>query len=164
MRRSRRSPFSLSERPLGPATDGFLKVFNPSAADTVTLNFAATSARYVRLSITANTGWPAAQCSEFEVYGTTSNPPTDGQPPTAPGNLTVTGKTANSVSLSWQPSTDNVAVTGYQVRQGSTVVATLTGTTHTVTGLNPNTSYSFTVTAQDAADLLAYLETLTSDK
>ncbi len=126
-------------------------VFNPAAANTVTINFPATSARYVRITITANTGWPAAQCSEFEVYGTPGNPPTDIQPPTAPGNLTVTGKTTNSVSLSWQASTDNVGVTGYQVRQGSAVVATVTGTAHTVSGLNPNTSYSFTVTAHDAA-------------
>jgi chitodextrinase len=127
------------------------QVFNPATANTVTITFPATSARYVRLNVTANTGWPAAQCAEFEVYGTISTPPTDTQAPTAPSNLTVTAKTTNSVSLSWQPSTDNVAVTGYQVRQGSTVVATLTGTAHTVTGLNPNTSYSFTVTAQDAA-------------
>ncbi|MFI7639929.1 discoidin domain-containing protein [Nonomuraea sp. NPDC049400] len=45
--------------------------FNPAA----TITFAATTARYVRLQITANTGWPAGQISEFEVWGgTTGNP------------------------------------------------------------------------------------------
>ncbi|WP_239615530.1 discoidin domain-containing protein [Cohnella mopanensis] len=46
--------------------------FNPNAANTVTINFAATSARYVRILVTANTGWPAAQISELEIYGTSS--------------------------------------------------------------------------------------------
>lgn len=42
--------------------------FNPSA-NTVTLNFTETSARYVKLNITANTGATGGQLSEFEVYG-----------------------------------------------------------------------------------------------
>lgn len=37
--------------------------FNPSAANTVTIHFAAASTRYVRIHATANTGWPAAQIS-----------------------------------------------------------------------------------------------------
>ncbi|GAA1400781.1 discoidin domain-containing protein [Catellatospora coxensis] len=126
-------------------------VFNPAAGNTVTLNFTAATARYVRLTISGNTGWPAAQCSGFEVYGTAQPPQNDTQAPSAPGNLTVTGQTANSVSLSWQASTDNVGVTGYQVRQAGNVVAGATGTSYTVTGLSPSTTYSFTVTAQDAA-------------
>ncbi|WP_315094386.1 CARDB domain-containing protein [uncultured Cellulomonas sp.] len=36
-----------------------------------------TSVRYVRASVSANTGWPAAQLSEVEVYGTSSTPPVD---------------------------------------------------------------------------------------
>ncbi|MBB5873505.1 hypothetical protein F4553_006939 [Allocatelliglobosispora scoriae] len=39
------------------------------ANNVVTINFTATSTRYVRVNITANTGWPAAQLSELEVYG-----------------------------------------------------------------------------------------------
>jgi hypothetical protein len=42
--------------------------FNPASGNTVTITFAATSTRYVRLGFTANTGWPAGQVSEFEVY------------------------------------------------------------------------------------------------
>ncbi|WP_405149955.1 discoidin domain-containing protein [Sphaerisporangium sp. NBC_01403] len=124
--------------------------FSPSSGNSVTISFAQTSARYVRLNFTANTGWPAAQLSEFEIYGTTGGGGGDTQPPTAPGNLTVTGKTATTVSLSWTASTDNVGVTGYQVLRSGTVV-NATGTSYTVTGLNPATAYSFTVAAQDAA-------------
>ncbi|WP_405583017.1 discoidin domain-containing protein [Streptomyces sp. NBC_01190] len=42
--------------------------FNPSANNTVTLTFSATTQRYLRLNITANTGWPAGQISEFQVW------------------------------------------------------------------------------------------------
>jgi hypothetical protein len=43
--------------------------FNPSAGNTVTISLpSGTSARYVELSFTGNTGWPAAQLSEFEVF------------------------------------------------------------------------------------------------
>ncbi|MBV9789768.1 MAG: discoidin domain-containing protein [Chloroflexi bacterium] len=41
--------------------------FSPGS-NTVTINFAATSRRYIRLNFTANSGWPAAQVAEFEVY------------------------------------------------------------------------------------------------
>jgi hypothetical protein len=43
--------------------------FDPASSNTATITFAATSQRFVRLNFTANTGWPAAQVSEFEVYG-----------------------------------------------------------------------------------------------
>ncbi|MFC4036634.1 choice-of-anchor D domain-containing protein [Streptomyces polygonati] len=42
--------------------------FDPATANTVTITFPATSARYLRVTITANTSWPAGQASEFEVY------------------------------------------------------------------------------------------------
>jgi chitodextrinase len=116
----------------------------------VTIQVPGTSMRYVRINVTANTGWPAAQVSQFEVYGGAANPG-DTQAPSAPTNLTVTGHTATSATLSWSASTDNVGVTGYQVLRSGTLVASPTGTTATVTGLSPATAYSFTVVARDAA-------------
>ena len=53
----------------------------------------------------------------------------DGEPPTAPGGLTVTGVTANAVSLSWEAATDNVAVAGYEVVSGGEVVRAVGGDT-----------------------------------
>ncbi|TDW14908.1 CARDB domain-containing protein [Kribbella kalugense] len=40
-----------------------------SGTNVVTINFTNTAARYVRLTFTANTEWPAAQLSEFELAG-----------------------------------------------------------------------------------------------
>ena len=43
--------------------------FDPAAnADAVTLPFGAASYRYWRVTITANTGWPAGQISEVQVW------------------------------------------------------------------------------------------------
>ena len=43
--------------------------FNPRTGNTVTISLpSGTSAQYVELSFTANTGWPAAQLSELEVF------------------------------------------------------------------------------------------------
>jgi hypothetical protein len=43
--------------------------FDPTAnTNTVTITFPAASTRFLRLNITANTGWPAGQVAELEVY------------------------------------------------------------------------------------------------
>jgi len=76
---------------------------------------------------------------------------TDTTAPTAPTNLAASGTTANSTSLSWTASTDNVGVTGYDVYQGATLIANVATTSYTVTGLTASTTYSFSVQAKDAA-------------
>ena len=77
--------------------------------------------------------------------------PPDTQAPTAPGSLTASGITQTTVSLSWNASTDNVGVTGYDVYRSNTVIATITGTSYEVTGLTANTAYSFRIKAKDEA-------------
>ena len=42
--------------------------FDPATGNIVTITFPASSARYLRVTVTANTGWPAGQLSEFEIY------------------------------------------------------------------------------------------------
>ncbi len=81
---------------------------------------------------------------------TTQNAP-DTQAPTAPTNLSASNVTQTTVDLSWNASTDNVGVTGYDVYQGGSNIMSVTGTTAQVTGLTANTSYSFNVRAKDAA-------------
>ena len=80
---------------------------------------------------------------------------TDTTPPSAPTALTAGGITTTSTNLTWTASTDNVAVTGYNVYNGATLVTTVTGTSYTVTGLSPSTAYTFTVKAKDAKDNLS---------
>ncbi|NJP44538.1 choice-of-anchor D domain-containing protein [Streptomyces sp. PRB2-1] len=42
--------------------------FTPGANNTVTITFPAATARYVRVTITSNDGWPAGQLSELQVW------------------------------------------------------------------------------------------------
>ena len=69
--------------------------------------------------------------------------------PAAPASLAVTGTTSSSVSLSW--TAPSGTVTGYYVSEDGSQVATVTGTTDTVTGLAASTGYTFTVSAYNSA-------------
>ncbi len=75
----------------------------------------------------------------------------DTQAPTAPGNLRTDSITTTAVALRWNASTDNVGVTSYWIYRGTTRVGTATGLTYTESGLTQATSYSYRVTALDAA-------------
>jgi hypothetical protein len=44
------------------------RTFNPASGNTATITFTATSQRWLRLTFTGNTGWPAGQLAEYEVY------------------------------------------------------------------------------------------------
>ncbi|MER7459957.1 discoidin domain-containing protein [Micromonospora sp. NPDC126480] len=71
------------------------RTFDPSSGNAATVALPAGERRFVRLSFTGNTGWPAGQVAEFEVYGggtspsPTTPPPTTSPPTTPPpsGNL-----------------------------------------------------------------------------
>lgn len=84
-----------------------------------------------------------------QIWGGT--PSGDTQAPTAPTSLASTSKTATSITLSWTASTDNVAVTGYEVYANSVLKTTVSSTTTTITGLTASTAYSIYVKAKDAA-------------
>ncbi|MFV0133932.1 chitinase [Streptomyces sp. HMX87] len=68
--------------------------------------------------------------------------------PATPAGLSVSGSTSSSVSLSWNTVS---GATGYTVYRDGTKAAAVTGTSATVTGLAPSTSYSFQVAATNAA-------------
>ncbi|MGW0590522.1 discoidin domain-containing protein [Streptosporangium sp. NPDC002607] len=126
--------------------------FNPATGNTVTINFAATTARYLRLNITANTGWPAGQVSEFEVYGPTGSGG-DTSPPTTPSNLAYTEPGSGQIRLTWSASSDNVGVTGYDIYANNVLRASVAGNVLTYTDTQPATAtVSYYVKARDAAN------------
>lgn len=94
-------------------------------------------------------GGPAAQNTWPDTFngGTTA----DTEAPSVPTNLTVTGTTSSSVSLSWTASTDNVGVSGYDIYADNVYKTTVTSTSGTVSGLNSGSTYVFYVVAKDAA-------------
>ena len=84
-----------------------------------------------------------------QIWGGT--PSGDTQAPTTPTSLASTSKTSTSITLAWTASTDNVAVTGYDVYANSVLKTTASGVTATITGLTASTTYSIYVKAKDAA-------------
>jgi glucose/arabinose dehydrogenase len=86
------------------------------------------------------------------VVDCTTKPSSDTTPPTAPGTLHTADITSNTVDLAWGASTDDRAVTAYDVRSGTTVYKTVTGATSTtLNGLACDSPYSLNVVARDAA-------------
>ncbi len=76
---------------------------------------------------------------------------TDTELPTVPSGLSATPASPTQVDLTWNASTDNVGVTGYRVFRAGTQIGTTPSPGFTDTGLTPNTTYSYTVSATDAA-------------
>lgn len=80
--------------------------------------------------------------------------PSDNEAPSTPAYLTASNPTSTTVDLSWEASSDNVGVTAYQVYVDGVFYVSTNGTTTslTVSNLNPETDYQFTVLASDLAN------------
>lgn len=82
----------------------------------------------------------------------TSGPSTDPEAPTVPTGLSADSATHNTMTLSWNASTDNVGVAGYYVYvDGTNPVDVGNVTSATITGLAPEVTYAFAVSAYDAS-------------
>jgi chitinase len=93
-------------------------------------------------------------CGWWRLLGTCGGGGGDTTAPSVPTGLNSPAKTATTVSLAWNASTDNPGgsgVAGYDVFRNGTVAGSPTATSFTVTGLTANTAYSFTVRARDNA-------------
>lgn len=70
-------------------------------------------------------------------------------PPSAPTGLLSSNITANSFTLSWTDSIDNVGVAGYEIYKDNVKIGDSALTTFNISGLTKLTSYSITVKAKD---------------
>ncbi|WP_434315703.1 galactose oxidase-like domain-containing protein [Leifsonia sp. P73] len=70
--------------------------------------------------------------------------------PSAPGNLAASAS-VSGIALTWTASTDDVGVTRYNITRNGSPLTTTTGTGYTDAAVVGGTSYTYTVTAQDAA-------------
>ncbi|OGY22068.1 MAG: hypothetical protein A2113_02560 [Candidatus Woykebacteria bacterium GWA1_44_8] len=101
---------------------------------------------------------------EKSIYVSDCGPPPDTTAPTPPGNLRVTNKTTNSVSLAWDASTDSggSGLAGYRVYRDGAQVATTTSTSYSDSSLTPSTTYSYYVKAYDNANNSANSSTIST--
>ena len=77
--------------------------------------------------------------------------PADTQPPTTPGTLVVTSKTASSISVSWAAATDNVGVAGYGAYRNGAAVGSTQAASYTYPALACGSDFTLAVDAYDAA-------------
>jgi chitinase len=151
----------------GPATITSWRVeFDLPAGTTITTHWDAVRSGSGNHYIFGNAGWngtlgPGASISfgfNGAGPGTPANCTVNGSAcgggsgpavPGRPGNPTVTGVTASSISLSWGASSGTV--TGYRVYEGTTVVATPSGTSATVGNLAAGSTHTYAVAAVNSA-------------
>jgi chitodextrinase len=76
---------------------------------------------------------------------------TDTESPTIPTNLSTTAVSSSQINLTWDASTDNTGVTGYNIYRSSVYVNSTPNTTYSDTGLTAEIPYTYTVSAYDEA-------------
>ena len=79
----------------------------------------------------------------------------DTSAPSAPTGLTQTPRSTDQIDLSWNGSTDDVGVVGYEVFRNDSQVGAPTAASFNDTGLQPLTTYTYRVRARDAAGNLS---------
>jgi hypothetical protein len=71
--------------------------------------------------------------------------------PSVPSGLVASVASSSQVNLSWAAATDNKGVTGYKVYRNGALIAQVSGTSYSNAGLLASTTYSYQVSAVDAA-------------
>lgn len=71
--------------------------------------------------------------------------------PSVPTGISAIATNSVTVSLSWNPSTDNICVSDYEVFRNGVKIATVDSPSFTDIGLPPSSVYSYTIVARDAA-------------
>ena len=71
--------------------------------------------------------------------------------PTIPTNLKASQISTTQIDLSWSASTDNVGVAGYRVYRNGSLIAEVAAVAYRDSGLIPDTDYSYSLQAYDAA-------------
>jgi len=116
-----------------------------------------TSTSYVDTGLTPNTTY-IYTVNAYDAAGNYSGGATpyltittdpDTTPPSVPTNVVCTPLSSSQITVSWTASTDNVSVDHYEVYRGGVLVTTVPTTSLTDIGLQPGTSYQYTVIAVD---------------
>ncbi|MDE6700659.1 MAG: PKD domain-containing protein, partial [Acetatifactor sp.] len=96
----------------------------------------------------------------FDIYRnlTTESPrcevttPADEEKPSAPSGAAISTRTGSSITLAWNPATDNVGVSSYGVyRDGQEIAKNISSTQYQDKNLAMNTVYRYTIVAYDTS-------------
>lgn len=86
---------------------------------------------------------PAGGDASF-VYDTTA--------PSIPNNVLAVAQTPSTIQITWAASNDNVSIAGYKIFRNGAEIGTSASTEYLDNGLLPDTTYTYTISAFDAAD------------
>lgn len=112
-------------------------------------NLASGTANSVTLRTDDTDGYVIADSVRFLA---SSGPGPDTEAPSVPANLQSSGLSSSGFSVTWDAATDNVGIAGYEIYLDGTLHSNVTDTTATFSGLAPETAYSVSVKAYDAAN------------
>ncbi|MGH3360848.1 MAG: CHAP domain-containing protein, partial [Nocardioides sp.] len=96
------------------------------------------------VTVSPGYGWPDRFIHLADVA------PTDVTPPTAPSGLTA-DRNVGGIQLQWEPSSDDLGVTGYRISRDGVPLTSATTTSVWDERVSPGQAYSYSVTAVDAA-------------
>ncbi len=119
---------------------------NTANGATATHTYAGAGTYTITLTVTDNRG-----DKDTETLQVTLDPIPDDEAPTVPANLRTVSVTDQTASITWDASTDNIGVTGYNVYLDGALYQTVATPGLDVEGLTPGTSYTIVVEAIDAA-------------
>ncbi len=124
-------------------------IYADVGANTATIKSFTTNVSNGVLAITFGHVVEDPKISAIEIIGST-----DSTAPTVPTGLAGSAASSTQVNLSWNASTDSggSGLAGYRVYRNNVLVGTATGTTYSDTGLTPNTTYNYAVSAFDNAN------------
>ncbi|HCU49104.1 MAG TPA: oxidoreductase, partial [Micromonosporaceae bacterium] len=144
---------TTTDRPMSITVNGTVVEASRSFAGTGAWATWATQTLNVNLNagantirVTATTAGGGPNLDRFRVGA-----PADTERPTAPGQPVCSNIGETTIDLAWPLATDNVGVVAYDIFHLGTQIATAPTSPTTLTGLTPNTEYSISVFARDAA-------------
>jgi fibronectin type 3 domain-containing protein len=153
------------ERCQGAGCTNFAQIASQSA--TTFIDTALTPGTTYRYRVRA--GDATSNFSGYAVSNVTTYAGSDSEAPSAPTGLTTSGVTPTQVTLNWDASTDNTAVTAYRVERcqsaactNFTQIATTTSASLNESGLSPGTVYRYRVRAADAVPNLGAYSSVVS--
>ncbi|TRZ46118.1 fibronectin type III domain-containing protein [Robertkochia solimangrovi] len=128
-----------------------VKTLEDATATTIVINALESGKEYKFKVVARDAAKNASEASNVVTVQTKVS--ADTEAPTAPANLAASNITETEVTLTWNASEDNVAVTAYDIYQNGTLVKTVTADKNTVviSGLESGTKYNFKVVAKDEA-------------
>jgi hypothetical protein len=130
---------------LAPGQQASTNLRITSAATAVPGNFAFSA----NVANSAGSSYSTSNSGQYVIAATADN-----SPPTSPEPVTATLQ-RRQINVSWKASTDNVAVTGYVLWRNGTKIGNLTKTSYADKSVSVGQTYSYAVSAYDAAGNLS---------